>query len=216
MGNCLARGLLIACVLSLQHSSAALHAADAPARLPYVSDQAASSEPDVLSAFDKIRQRGGEPQAMHRVAANAPKVFGAFLDLAYALRFATKTERMYRELMILRATQLEGGDYEFVAHRPMAMSCGITGAQIEALAHWKNGTLFDAKQRAVLALADGMAASGGIDDKTYAEIAAQFSSEQIVELIMTGGFYVMTSRLTKTGGVPVDPARRATSAYGRC
>ena len=52
--------------------------------------------------------------------------------MAIALRTAATTPRADRELIILRTAQLVGGEYEYAQHKPMAVSCGMTAAQLDA------------------------------------------------------------------------------------
>lgn len=175
-------------------------------RLPFVSDEQAALDPDIKATFEEIRQHGGKPGNMHRHGANAPKVFRSAVQLAYSLRYGTKTPRPYRELMILRALQIEGGaDYEITAHKRMALQCGLTPEQIGAISDWRSSTLFDEKQKAVLSLAEALPGEAGPSDAVFAVVSSHFTPEEIVELTLTGGFYVMTARLTKVGRTPVEP-----------
>src|SRR5262249_18090451 len=125
------------------------------------------TDPTVSALFDAIRSRGGEPLNMHRTLANAPQIFKAYADLAIALRVSAAVPRKDRELIIIRTAQKAGGDYEVAQHRPMAMSCGLTQAQLEAIANWQNSSEFDARQRSVLAYAEEMAADKGVSDATF-------------------------------------------------
>lgn len=117
--------------LLLAVSSAVFAQEAALARVPLVPPD--TKDPIVGPIFDGIRSRGGQPLHMHRAVAQSPKIFKAYADMALALRTAATTPRADRELMILRAAQLSGGDYEFAQHRPMAVSCGISEVQIAGL-----------------------------------------------------------------------------------
>jgi alkylhydroperoxidase family enzyme len=175
------------------------------------------SDPILTAMFDGIRSRGAEPLNMHRTLGNAPKVFKAYVDLAYALRAAATVPREYRELIILRTTYLAGGDYEIAQHRPMALSCGMTRPQLDSIANWKKSKLFDERQRAILAYADEMAAQKGVSEATFTQLSKFFSTQEIVELTITAGFYTAASRVTKALDVRLEPGAGQESAqYGRC
>src|SRR5947208_13660068 len=94
--------------------------------------------------------------------------------MAYAIRFDTKTPRPLVELAILRTAQLWEGDYEMNQHRPMMRACGYTQQQIEAVGNLRASTLFNDRQRALLAYVV-RAARGGVDDATFAAV------EQVVD-----------------------------------
>ncbi|MCW5774058.1 MAG: carboxymuconolactone decarboxylase family protein [Rhodospirillaceae bacterium] len=183
------------------------------ARIPLVPSD--TNDPILGPMFKGIRAKGGEPLNMHRTIGNAPKVFKAYAGLAFALRADAIVPRADRELIILRTTQLNGGDYEFVQHTPMGLSCGLSKTQIDGLAKWRDGQLFNERQRAVLAYADGMASDAGVDDATFAAMRKHFSPQEIVELTVTAGFYSAASRVTRALGIKLEPNAGKT-AYGKC
>ncbi|CAB3807064.1 hypothetical protein LMG28614_06534 [Paraburkholderia ultramafica] len=185
------------------------------ARLPPVADQ--PSDPIVAAIFEGIRRRGAEPLNMHKTLAYSPKVFKAYVDLAYALRASAKVPRIYRELIILRTAQLSHGDYELAQHGPMALSCGISKTQLGEIEQWKTSSLFDAKQRSVLAYADAMARFDGVDDATYEALSQNFDAQEIVELTLTAAFYEGVSRTTRTLRIPIEESTRdQKTQYGNC
>ena len=76
----------------------------------------------------------------------------------------------------------------------MAMSCGISAAQIDGLSEWRNNNLFSDRQCVVLAFADGMASAAGVDDATFDAMKKYFSSQEIVELTMNAAYYTSARR----------------------
>src|SRR6201988_5533154 len=75
-----------------------------------------------------------------------------------AMRFANsilhkqKLSHVNRELLILQVAHLEGGEYEWRQHVPIALGVGVTQAQIDALdaGDYANAA-FSASERALLA-----------------------------------------------------------------
>src|SRR6266568_4238703 len=111
------------------------------ARVPAVQEN--STNPDLKAMFDNARNRGGQVINLVLVRGNAPKLARAASAMAYAIRFDTKT------------------------HRPLMRACGYTPQQIEAVGNWRASTLFNDRQRALLAYVD-QAARGDVDDATFA------------------------------------------------
>lgn len=184
------------------------------ARIPPVS--ADTQDPILAPIYANIRKRGGQPSNMHRTLGNAPKIFKPYTDLAFALRGDSSVPRVYRELIILRATHLFRGDYEFGAHSSMAMSCGLTAEQVAAVKTWPaQQALFDERQRAVLGYADGMASPASVDEAAFAALAKYFSPQEIVELTITASYYVNAVLVTRALGVRVDGGA-GQGTYGRC
>jgi alkylhydroperoxidase family enzyme len=161
--------------------------------------------PTAAAIFATIRQRGGMIGTIHRALAAAPAVLEANYNMAIALRLNTKLPRALGELTILRTVQLEGGRYEFEAHREMALKAGLTEQQISVLADWQASEVFSPVQRAVLGYADALHACRDVPDHIYDNLAAHLDAQEIVELTVTAGFYVAASRLTC--GLAMRPER---------
>ena len=175
---------------------------DPAARVPLVHPD--SDHPVVAEIFANVRARRREPLNMHRAMANAPEAFQARINYAMALRSKTTIARAHGELAILRVAHIARGDYVRAEHVPMALASGLSAAQIEAVAAWRQSAAFDDVQRAVLAYADAMMGPDSVDDATFATLARHFSPREIVELTMTVSFYNSTVMNTRALRVPME------------
>jgi alkylhydroperoxidase family enzyme len=182
-------------------------------RVPLVQDD--TKDPDAQAFFKELRARRTAPLNLHRVYGNAPKLARTTLAVAQALRHDAIVSRADKELIILRATQLARGDYQFGQHRRLAISCGITEAQIESLPRWRESKLFSDRQRAVLAFADAMATPEGVDDATFDAMRAFYSNQEIVELTMNAAYYVFSAQVGRTLRITAEGNPKGGS-YGAC
>jgi alkylhydroperoxidase family enzyme len=182
------------------------------ARVPAV--QESSADPDVKAMFENARNRGGQIINLSLIRSNAPKLAKPGSALAYAIRYETKTPRSLIELAIFRTAQLWDGEYEINQHTPMMKACGYTKDHIEAVGNWRNSTLFNPRQRALLAYVD-QAAKGDVDDAVFAEFAKHFDTQEIVEVTMTVDNYVGTALFTRALRIKVEDDGRLTSV-GKC
>ena len=89
---------------------------------------------------------------------------------------------------------INGAEYERSAHVPHAKKEGVTDAQIDALADWKNSGEFDAADRAVLAYTDAMTEHVRVDDDVFAAVKKHFDAREMTELTATIGAYNLVSR----------------------
>jgi alkylhydroperoxidase family enzyme len=95
----------------------------------------------------------------------------------------------------MRVAILNGAPYEADQHRPIALKEGVTQAQLDALAGWRESDAFDARQRAVLAFTDAMTRDVHVPDEVFAAVRAAFDDRRlIVELTATIAAYNMVSR----------------------
>ena len=172
-------------------------------RVPLVPNE--TTDPAVQKTFQATLSRGGYILNLSRMMANAPQLMAPAGGYVRALRYATNDiPRSYRELLIVRTLQLQGGDYEFALHTHMARSCGISQAQIDMLPHWKTSDLFDEKAKAMLGFTDQMNTRQGVDDATYKKFATLFTPRQIVELTLTAGWYIGHSYESRALHLPID------------
>ena len=77
-------------------------------------------------------------------------------------------------------------------------------AKIIALAGWRASQVFDAKERAALALTEAVMACN-VGDDVHAEVKKHFSDAEFVELSLTAGFYALVSRMLDAMRVEMDP-----------
>jgi len=166
-----------------------------PSRVPLAELPPAQSE--------RLAALGGRPINLYRALANQPDMLGAWMEFAWALRLQCRIPRELRELVILREAQALGADYEWVHHRAMALSAGVTEDKIEALAGWRESELFSGAERAALAYAEGVL-DGDVAEPVAAELARWFDPAEVVELTVTAGFYAMVPRVLEALRVPLE------------
>jgi len=205
-------GLLLGLLVAMP-VEAPVQAQEGPiARVPAV--QESNPDPIVQEMFANAKARGGQIINLSLIRANAPKLAKPGSGVAYAIRYDTKTPRRLIELAILRTAELYDGVYEINQHRPMMRACNYTPEQIDAVAHWQDSSLFDEKQRALLAYVD-QAARGDVDDPTFAAFAKFFDTQEIVEITITVDNYVGTALFTRALRIQVETDGRETS-IGKC
>ena len=168
-------------------------------RIPYV---------DEATAPERVREELGKLPAklnVFRMLANAPTLFGPWARLGGAILGRMKLDPRLRELVILRVSRLAPSDYEWTQHVTIGKVCGVTDAQIEALAAGRaDDPAFDATDRLVLRVTDEAVRDVKVSDATFAEAASRFSHQEVVEILMTAGFYRMLAAVLESTGVEID------------
>ncbi len=162
------------------------------ARVPYIDDR---TNPELKPVADRIRaERGGRVLNLYRVLLNSPKLAEAWLHLFTVIRQQCELPAQYRELVIMAIAVLNGADYEYRHHVPIALAAGLTQAQIDELPRWRQSSLFDAGQRAVLDYAESMTRDIQVPDAVFEAVARHLDSRTIVELTATIAGYNLVSR----------------------
>ncbi len=165
----------------------------------------AGAGPEVSALVHQIQQeRGGRLLNLYRLLLHNPNVAAGWLRLGTAVRYESNLDGALRELAICRVARLTVAEYEWRAHRPLALREGVPAEQLDALDAWQESPLFDARQRAALAYTDAMTRLVQVDDETFAAVREQLSPRQIVELTVTIGFYNMVSRFLVAMAVDLE------------
>ena len=170
------------------------------ARLPYVDP--ASAPEHVHEVLDRLPVNLN----VFRMMAHAENDFRPLVGLDTAILGRQKLSAKLRELAILRVATLSPARYEWVQHVPIAQATGAADAQIAAL---ERGDIaadaFDPLECAVLRFTTEVVRDVRASDATFAELARRLSAQEVVELILTVGHYMMIARLLETTAVDLDP-----------
>lgn len=171
------------------------------ARLPLLdTDTATGDAAKVLSRLDN-------PLNIFRMMAHAETNFRHVLKLGGSILSEQKLGAKERELLILQVAQLQGGEYEWNQHDPIAIGVGVPRTQIDALAAGDIANdVFSTSDQALLAFSKEVILNVRVPDDIFELAHSHFSDQEIVETIFTIGFYMMAARLTEATQTDIDPA----------
>ena len=170
------------------------------ARLPYI-DPATAPE-HVRELLERLPVKLN----VFRMMANAESDFRPLVGLGTAILGRQKLSAKLRELAILRVAALSPARYEWVQHVPIAQATGASAAQVAALERGDIAAdVFDSLERVVLRFTTEVVRDVRASEATFAELARLLSAQEIVELIITVGYYMMIARLLETTAVDLDP-----------
>src|SRR5262245_1225586 len=92
-----------------------------------------------------------------------------------------------RDLIYLRASQINGCVYCIDAHSRDLLARGENERRLLAVAAWREAPFFDERERAALALTDAMTRlpKGGVPDEVYDEAARHFDEHELGRLMFS-------------------------------
>ncbi|MET7379966.1 carboxymuconolactone decarboxylase family protein [Streptomyces sp. NPDC005526] len=92
-----------------------------------------------------------------------------------------------RELVSLRASQINGCGWCVDLHTKEAAAAGETAVRLNLVAAWRESTVFTEAERAALALAEEGTrladAHAGVSDETWAEVRKHYDDDEIAGLV---------------------------------
>ncbi len=114
-----------------------------------------------------------------------PEAYRAFLGLEDYLAKST-LPALLRELVRLRASQMNGCQFCQGLHTQGAKELGETEARLTALADWRASDLFDDQEQVALAVTEAMThiAEQGLPDALYQQAADIFSEQELAQLLV--------------------------------
>jgi alkylhydroperoxidase family enzyme len=162
---------------------------------------------DPAKANDRTRELLAKNRSANifRMMAHSPSYLEQYCRLGGAIRHKGELDPVVRELAITRTGILCEAPYEIVAHKRIGKTIGVTDEQNAALENWQRASCFNDVQRAALAFTDEIVRLRRPTEATFKAIAAKLTPAALVELQLSVGFYVMTSKFLETFEIDMQP-----------
>ncbi|MDI3320369.1 carboxymuconolactone decarboxylase family protein [Pinibacter soli] len=113
-----------------------------------------------------------------------PEAYKAMIEFDKFLA-TTNIAPLHKEMIKIRASQINGCSYCIDKHTKDARKLGETEQRIYALSVWRDTPFFSPEERAILALTEEVTLiHQHVSDATYAEAAKYFDDKTIGQLIM--------------------------------
>jgi alkylhydroperoxidase family enzyme len=162
---------------------------------------------DTAKANDRTREllTKNRNANIFRMMAHSPSYLEQYCRLGGAIRHKGELDPVVRELAITRTGILCEAPYEITAHKRIGWNVGVTDEQNAALEHWQHATCFNEVQRAALAFTDEIVRLRRPTDATFEAIASRLTPGALIELQLSVGFYIMTSKFLETFAIDMQP-----------
>lgn len=149
-----------------------------------------------------VARAGGELGVFTTLVRNTD-VFADYLPFGERLLYRSTVDPWVRETLILRVAWRCRAPYIWSHHEAIGTSAGLTGDDLVALA---GGTVEGADPLRALAIrvADELVTGHRLSDTTWRELAERYPAEQVIEVCMLVGSYVMLAGTLNTLGVQIE------------
>lgn len=169
-------------------------------------------EPDAMSpaqkaVHDKIAAGPrGRSAAIFNMLINSPGLADRTQAVGAYLRYESKLSDRVREFATCISSATSRADYEWRAHRPLAVKAGVPEATLDAVGAGRRPQFSDDGDRIVFDYVTAALAKQGIPDRLFEEARAHFGDEQLMDLTGLAGYYSMLATFMLAFDLMPDPA----------
>ena len=144
---------------------------------------------------DRVRaRRGGHLTPLDEALLHSEPFADGWNTLLGAVRSNMDLPGELRELAICRVADLNGAEYEWRAHAPLALREGMSAEQVAALRDGADASPLTTRQLLIRDSTDAMTRTVSVDDELSDRLHAELGTQQFVELTGTIAAYNMVSR----------------------
>jgi 4-carboxymuconolactone decarboxylase len=167
------------------------------ARVPY-------PDPAGLSAETRGILGQMQPLNIFRMMAGGEGLLRAFSRMGNYLLFRTKLDATLREIAIIRVGVLSRATYELHQHEQIGRALGMSDVLVAAIHAGPDDPALSTLQAQVLRYVDDVAANVRAGDATFGPLRAALSVQELQELTMVIGYYMMVSRYLETFDIEIE------------
>ena len=168
------------------------------ARIPYF---------DTDRADDQLKELYAKlpPLNIFRMMGHSGPMLDKFIRLGNQILMYSKLDPILREIAIVRVGVLSGASYEVYQHERISRQLGMGDDKIEAIHEGPSAAAFTDLERLVMQFTDDIVNNVRASDATFEPLNERLSHQELQELVLTIGYYMMVSRFLETFDVDIEP-----------
>lgn len=160
---------------------------------------------DLLATLPARAVNGASGRNLFATMLRNPDLFSAWRTLARYLNSSEQVSLRHRELLILRTAWITQCEYEWGSHVPVAQAAGLSSDEIHATRTGAGDPRWHELESALLRVPDECHERGQMTDYTWQVLERYLKHEQILEVLIVVGHYLMLSLVINTVRIPLEP-----------
>jgi 4-carboxymuconolactone decarboxylase len=166
-------------------------------------------EPEIDAILKKWMPPGAEtePLRLFRTLAVHDELASRMRPIGSGILGHGRVEPREREIVIHRTCARADAEYEWGVHvLAFGKPLGLSDEQIAATVHGSaEDPAWSERDALLIRLADELHDTSTVSDALWADLAAHFSDDQLLELVITAGWYRLLSYVINAAGVEHEP-----------
>jgi 4-carboxymuconolactone decarboxylase len=147
-------------------------------------------------------ERGGTGGPFN-VTLRSPEMGDIAQNLGAYLRFHSSLPRKLNEFAIIMTGRRLTSQYEFYAHRPLAIQAGLSEAIVNAVAEGRHPTSMKPDEEAVYNFCQELLNKSQVSDATFKAAVDLFGERGVVDLTAVVGYYHFVSFMLNVDRYPL-------------
>ena len=139
----------------------------------------------------------------------SPELADRVRELSDYLRFNTSLPARLNELAILITARFWRADYEWYAHKPLALKAGLEESIPEDLARERRPAKMKPDEELVYDFCTTLHRQHFVDDALFKRAMAMLGEQGVVDLIGVSGYYTLVSMVLNVAEIPLPPGEKS-------
>jgi 4-carboxymuconolactone decarboxylase len=140
-------------------------------------------------------------------ALRSPEFLDRLQKLGEYLRYQSAMGPKLGEMVILITARQWTQQYEWDAHKPLAVKAGLEPEVIAAIADGRRPAAMDKDEETVLDFLSELQQNKSVSDATYARAVKAFGEKGVVDMIGIAGYYSLLSMLMGVARTPLPDGK---------
>ena len=139
----------------------------------------------------------------------SPELADRVRALSDYLRFNTSLPARLNELAILITARFWGAEYEWFAHKPLALKGGLPESIANDLGQNKRPRNMKPDEELVYDFCTTLHWQHFVDDALFKRAVAMLGEQKVVDLIGVSGYYSLVSMMLNVAEIPLPPGEKS-------
>jgi len=181
-------------------------APDPPARLPQIQPQDFSDEvKEMFARWTLGPFKDADKNPVLKTFIHAPKTADLFSQLNIHLLLTNSVPVRQRQIAIMRTAWLTKATYMWSSHLRTSTGFGLEPELYAPLQVGADDPYFTEFEKVIIRATEDLVADRKISEANWTALAAEWTSEQMLDFMFTVGAYVLVAGVMRSTGVEREP-----------
>jgi 4-carboxymuconolactone decarboxylase len=139
----------------------------------------------------------------------SPELADRVRELSDYLRFRTSLPARLNEFAILITARFWGAEFEWFAHRLLALKGGLPESIANDLAQNKRPANMKPEEELVYDFCTTLHRQHFVDDALFKRAVGMLGEQKVVDLIAVSGYYTLVSMMLNVAEIPLPPGEKS-------